>query len=223
MRSLAVDLACDLREGEDMDGRQFDLWTRALGHERSRRRFAKMFVAGALGALGAKSAPRVTAQAVCTPSKEACETTGQCCRGACVNSICDSTCSEVDSLCETDLDCCSSLACKTLAGGTPRCRPDNCVAQAGACVIDGDCCEGFCLGNVCALSHATETPIEQPTGGPTAEPTKSSDATPVPEPTQASDSGSGDGTQAPGPEMTLPKTGVASSQPDRSTSFGRLR
>ena len=119
----------------------------------------KLLTAGAVASAGAKSVAQASAQATCAPSLSASQTTEECCRGACVNNLCDSTCSQIDAICEQTLDCCSDLACVN-ADGTPRCRPNACASEGDSCRNDGACCRGICRASVCAAPAATEEPTQ---------------------------------------------------------------
>ena len=175
-----------------MDGSAFDAFARSLATGRTRRSAVKMLGLAALAAAGFRAAPRALAQAACTPSKEACQTNDECCRGACVDNVCDSTCSEAGAICETNLDCCSGNACLDDAGA-PRCLPQACGAGGAACIDAAECCSGICRDALCL----------------TVEPTPGGDATPVANPTDVPAGGS---VENPPAGATLPKTGVSHNQ-----------
>lgn len=190
-----------------MDERAFDGLTRALGRRRTRRGTARLLAAAALATLGVRPAARALAQnqGTCIPSKQACETTEQCCRGACVGSICDSTCSETGAICETDFDCCSSLVCREGDVKIPKCRPESCQAAGASCLDGSDCCDGMicgcsgggtgCASPVC-LAPGGATPISEPPGGNDS---------------GGSSAGSDGGSTSEPPQTTLPATGTAPS------------
>lgn len=186
-----------------MDNRRFDEMTRSLGGQRSRRGVMQVLAAGVIAGVGLKSAD-AAAQSTCIPSKEACTSTDQCCRGACVGNICDSTCSPIGRYCEMDLDCCSSLACLDIPAGTgPRCRPETCNSAGGGCIDHFDCCSGTCTNGSCVApepSPSATTPVE---------------ATPIAQTPEPSANGSQDESQPTSlPATSLPATGIPAKRND---------
>jgi hypothetical protein len=125
-----------------MDGKRFDLITRALGDASSRRSLLGL-------AAGLLAAPLAATQADAKAGSKRPRTEGPCGNGT-----------RKDNICTKDTDCCTGL-CDTKLGkknkdGKGRCR---CVQKGKACTEARNCCSGrACAGGVCGGS-TPPTPV----------------------------------------------------------------